>query len=74
MDGSLSGNHRYRLNEAAALTNDGKLHIFVKLTDSCMKTIETYFKQNKKQNSSNKANIKFNFNGGVIYLFILFVF
>lgn len=75
MDGSLSGNHRFRLNEAAPSNNDGKLHIFVKLTDSCMKTIETSFKQNKKQNSTNKPNIKFNLNGGVrLTSFFLFYF
>ncbi len=78
MSGSLPGNHRFRLNEGAALNNDGKLHIFVKLTDSCMKTIETYFKQNKKSNSFNKPIIQFNPNGGVNYffskLFILFIF
>jgi hypothetical protein len=62
MDGSLSGNHQYRLNENGTIHNEGKLFIFVKLTDSCMKTIETYLKQNKK---SNKSNIKFNPNGGV---------
>jgi hypothetical protein len=62
MDGSISGNQRFRLNENGTINNDGKLFIFVKLTDSCMKTIETYLKQNKK---SNKSNIKFNQNGGV---------
>jgi len=76
MDGSLPGNHRFRLNEGGSSSNDVKMHIFVKLTDSCMKTIETYFKQNKKQNSSNKPNIKFNLNGGVklFFKFILFYF
>ncbi|CAF1123810.1 unnamed protein product [Adineta steineri] len=63
MDRNLPGNHRFRLNEDAASNHDGKLHIFVKLTDSCMKAIETYMKQNKKQNLS---NIKFNLNGGEI--------
>jgi hypothetical protein len=65
MDRNLPGNHRFRLNENGPLNNDGKIYIFVKLTDSCMRTIETYIKQNKKQNSSNKSNIKFNLNGGV---------
>ena len=69
MDGFHQGNHRFRLNEAAASNNNGKLYVFVKLTDSCMKTIETYLKQNKKQNSSNKPNIKFNHNGGVSYFY-----
>jgi hypothetical protein len=73
MDGSLPGNHRFRLNEGGSSSNDFKMHIFVKLTDSCMKTIETYFKQNKKQNSSNKPNIKFNLNGGVKLFFIKFI-
>lgn len=63
MDRNLPANHRFALNEDSA--NAGKLHIFVKLTDSCMKAIETYITQNKKQNSSNKANIKFNIQGGV---------
>jgi len=71
MDGSLPANHRFRLNEAGTSNNDGKIHIFVKLTDSCMKTIETYIKLNKKQNSSNKPNIKFNHNGGVSLYFII---
>ena len=62
MDGSLSANHQYRLNENGSINNEGKLFIFVKLTDSCMRTIETYLKQNKK---GNKSNIKFNLNGGV---------
>jgi hypothetical protein len=65
MDRNLPGNHRFRLNEDAASNNDGKLHIFVKLTDSCMRTIETYIKQNKKGNLS---NMKFNLNGGVCHL------
>ena len=68
-DGSLTPNHQYRLNENGAINYDGKLFIFVKLTDSCMKTIETYLKQNRK---SNKSNIKFNPNGGVSFHLILF--
>jgi hypothetical protein len=71
MDGSISGNQRFRLNENGTINNDGKLFIFVKLTDSCMKTIETYLKQNKK---SNKSNIKFNSNGGVTKSFLFFSF
>jgi len=71
MDGSISGNQRFRLNENGTINNDGKLFIFVKLTDSCMKTIETYLKQNKK---SNKSNIKFNSNGGVTKSFLFFLF
>jgi hypothetical protein len=67
MDRNLSGNHRFRLNEDAPSNNDGKIYIFVKLTDSCMRTIETYIKQNKKQHSANKSNIKFNHNGGVSF-------
>jgi hypothetical protein len=70
MDGSISGNQRFRLNENGTINNDGKLFIFVKLTDSCMKTIETYLKQNKK---SNKSNIKFNSNGGVRKSFLFFL-
>ena len=62
MDRNLRGNHRFRLNEDSASNDDGKLLIFVKLTDSCMKAIETYIKQNKKANLS---NIKFNLTGGV---------
>ncbi|CAF1689127.1 unnamed protein product [Adineta ricciae] len=63
MDRNLRGNHRFRLNEDSASNDDGKLLIFVKLTDSCMKAIETYIKQNKKANLS---NIKFNLTGGEI--------
>ena len=74
MDRNLPGNHRFRLNENGPSTNDGKIYVFVKLTDSCMRTIETYIKQNKKQNSSNKSNIKFNLNGGVRILIFSFVF
>ncbi|CAF4718231.1 unnamed protein product [Rotaria sp. Silwood1] len=66
MDRNLPGNHKFWLNEDAACSNDGKLHVFVKLTDSCMKTIETYIKLNKKQYSNNKPIIKFNPNGGDI--------
>ena len=70
MDGSSSNSQRFRLNESSIPNHDGKLFIFVKLTDSCLKTIETYLKQNKKSNQ--KSIIKFNTNGGV--KFILFFF
>lgn len=63
MDGSSSHSQRFRLNENGISNPDGKLFIFVKLTDSCMKTFETYLKQNRK---SSKSVIKFNSNGGVI--------
>ncbi|CAF0757078.1 unnamed protein product [Adineta steineri] len=63
MDRNLPGNNRFRLNADATSNHDGKLHIFIKLTSSCMEAIETYMKQNKKQNLS---NIKFNGNGGQI--------
>ncbi|CAF4220501.1 unnamed protein product [Rotaria sordida] len=66
MDRNLPGNHKFWLNEDGSSSNDGKIFIFVKLTDSCMKTIETFIKLNKKQNSTNKGNIKFNLNGGDI--------
>ena len=65
MDRNLPDNHKFRLNEGTTSNNSAKMYIFVKLTDSCMKTIETYTKQNKKQNSLNKANIKFHHHGGV---------
>ncbi|CAF0757529.1 unnamed protein product [Adineta steineri] len=63
MDRNLPGNKRFRLNADATSNHDGKLHIFIKLTSSCMEAIETYIRQNKKQNLS---NIKFNRNGGEI--------
>ncbi|CAF0797243.1 unnamed protein product [Adineta steineri] len=63
MDRNLPGNNRFRLNANATSNHDEKLHIFVKLTSSCMEAIETYIQQNKKQNLS---NIKFNRNGGEI--------
>ncbi|CAF1943982.1 unnamed protein product [Rotaria magnacalcarata] len=34
MDRNLPGNHKFWLNEDASSNNDGKMHIFVKLTDS----------------------------------------
>lgn len=64
MDGSSSNSQRFRLNESSIPNHDGKLFIFVKLTDSCLKSIETYLKQNKKSNNQ-KSIIKFNSNGGV---------
>jgi len=66
MDRSLPENHRFRLNEDTYSNNDGKFYVFVKLTDSCMQTIETYLKSNKKSNLSIKSNILFNQHGGVI--------
>ncbi|CAF3589784.1 unnamed protein product [Rotaria socialis] len=66
MDRNLPGNHKFWLNEDASSNNDGKMHIFVKLTDSCMKTIEAYIKTNKKLSSNTKPIIKFNLNGGEI--------
>ena len=66
MDGSSSNSQRFRLNESSIPNHDGKLFIFVKLTDSCLKTIETYLKQNKKSNQ--KSIIKFNTNGGVKFI------
>jgi hypothetical protein len=68
MDQNLPGNHQFRLNEDRLSNNNGKIYIFVKLTDSCMRTIETYI----KRNSSNKSNIKFNLNGGVGILFLFY--
>ena len=65
MDRNLPENHSFRLNEDSASNNDGKWLIFVKLTDSCMKTIENVIKSNKKALTSNKANIKFHLHGGV---------
>ena len=62
MDRNLPDNHRFRLNEDVTSNTDGKLHLFVKLTDSCMQKIETYMKQNTKMNLS---TIKFNLHGGV---------
>lgn len=67
MDRNLVGNHKFWLSDDSSYSNDGKIYVFVKLTDSCMKTIETHVKLNKKQNLSNKSNIKFNHNEGVIY-------
>lgn len=67
MDGSLPENHRFRLNEDNNSNSDGKFYIFIKLTDSCLKTIETYLKSNKKSNVVIKSNIRLNQHGGVIF-------
>ena len=61
MDKNLPGNHFFQLNEDSFWNNDEKLYVFVKLTDSCMKTIENSIKFNRK------SNIKLNIHGGVKY-------
>lgn len=65
MERNLLSNHHYRLNEDSPSSKDGKIYIFVKLTDSCLKTIENSIKSTKKSSNPTKSTIRFDHHGGV---------
>lgn len=65
MGKNLAANWHFRLNEDSPSANDGKIYVFVKLTDSCSKAIENAVQLKRKSSVHAKSTIKFNKNGGV---------